>query len=98
MRTLGDLTLAPEHRRGHGVLVSTPLLRAADGRGEGKQQMVPGWAYAMVAAVATVQIREVVEAGPASSPSGGSGRATGCSRRSFGRRGATAPFAGKGTA
>lgn len=133
VRTLVDVTLAPEHRRGHGTLygglnqgqidvarlrrtlVSTPLPRAANGRivlaahvspwlrpdantcpdrafchtfgrGEGKHQMVPGWPYSIVAAletgrtswtavldavrlepgadvaaVTTVQIREVVE-------------------------------------
>ncbi|MDT7847778.1 hypothetical protein [Streptomyces justiciae] len=34
-----------------GTLVSMPLLRAADGRGEGEQQMVPGWPYSIVAAL-----------------------------------------------
>ncbi|MFG2586052.1 transposase, partial [Streptomyces malaysiensis] len=133
VKTLVDLALAPEHRRGHGALygglnrghidverlrravAGVPLPRAADGRlvlaadvspwlrpdagtcpdrafchtygrGEGKHQMVPGWPYSVVAAletgrtswtavldavrlepgadvaaVTTVQIREVVE-------------------------------------
>jgi DDE superfamily endonuclease len=133
VRTLVDLALAPEHRRGYGALYGglnqgridvarlrralarVPLPRAADGRlvlavdvspwlrpdantcadrafchtfgrGEGKHQMVPGWPYSVVAAletgrtswtavldavrlepgadvaaVTTVQIREVVE-------------------------------------
>jgi hypothetical protein len=133
VRTLVDLALVPEHRRGHGALygglnqgridvarlrralAGTVSPKAADGRivlaadvapwlrpdantcpdrsfchtfgrGEGKHQMVPGWPYAVVAAletgrtswtavldavrlepgadvaaVTTVQIREVVE-------------------------------------
>ncbi|MGP3683245.1 transposase [Streptomyces sp. IBSNAI002] len=95
MRTLVDLALAPEHRRGHGglhqgrvdvarlrrALAGVPLPRAADGRpvlgvdvspwlrpdantcadravchtfgrGEGKDQLVAGRPYSVVAAVA----------------------------------------------
>ncbi|MEV8419134.1 transposase, partial [Streptomyces niveus] len=100
VRTLVDLALAPEHRRGHGALYAginrgridvarlrrtlagLPLPRASDGRlvlavdvspwlrpdadtssdrsfchtfgrGLGKHQMVPGWPYSIVAALAT---------------------------------------------